>query len=412
MNAIAKFFTVYLIIYFPTCIGYYDVLGFDNMDELMTAVLIAFTIAKKSDPSTNPDPWREYGIFFVILLFYVVYSLIMQVNVAGAVWIEFVQQIRPYSIIYCTWILNPQFTDSQKKWILGSMMVTLFSWVYFHPESAVEDTAEFAVLGQLAMCVGLFYYLFTEETNNNAYIAVALVLTGMLAPKYKYMGEVVCFLALMFLVKRQLSLKSPGTLAFMSVLIVAILVVTWTRFDTYYVEGWDNINLARPMTYKTSVTVLGDYFPFGPGMGTYGCHGAVVYYSPLLEKYGLNEVWGMSRDFPYFIADAFYPTLCQYGVVGVLLFAIYWKRRLNGIHDIVDMRYYRVAMMAFLCLAIEQVADTSWLSGKGMGYCMLIGLGLNANRNMGYELTDEELEEEEETEDDEETVETEDEYDE
>ena len=45
------------------------------------------------------------------------------------------------------------------------------------------------------------------------------------------------------------------------------------------------------------------------------------------------------------------------------------------------MRYYRVAMLTFCCLAIEQTADSSWLSGKGMGYCMLIALCLNANRN-------------------------------
>ncbi len=46
------------------------------------------------------------------------------------------------------------------------------------------------------------------------------------------------------------------------------------------------------------------------------------------------------------------------------------------------MKYYRVAFMTFFCLAIEQTADSSWLSGKGMGYCMLIALCLNANRNM------------------------------
>ena len=398
MNAIAKFFTIYLIVYIPACIGYYDRLGFEGIDELMTFALIAFTIIKKDDETTNPEPWREYGIFLFILACYVAYSLILQVNVAGAVWIEFVQQLRPYSVIYCTWILNPQFTDTQKKWILGSMMVTLFSWIYLHPETTKDDLAEFVVLGQMAMCTGLMYYLFTEESKRNTYIALALVLTGMLAPKFKYMGEVVCVVAMLFLVKKHLNLKTPWTLAFMSLLVVVVLVVTWSRFDTYYVGGWSNINLARPMTYKTSLQILADYFPFGPGMGTFGCHGAVVYYSPLLEKYGLNEVWGMSRDLPVFIADAFYPTLCQYGVVGVFLFGAYWKRRLSGIHEIVDMRYYRVAMIAFLCLAIEQVADTSWLSGKGMGYCMLIGLCLNANRNMGIEEEDEETEGEEELE--------------
>ena len=46
------------------------------------------------------------------------------------------------------------------------------------------------------------------------------------------------------------------------------------------------------------------------------------------------------------------------------------------------MRYYRIAFVTFFCLAIEQTADSSWLSGKGMGYCMLIALCLNAPRYM------------------------------
>mgnify|MGYP006323156887 FL=1 len=68
-------------------------------------------------------------------------------------------------------------------------------------------------------------------------------------------------------------------------------------------------------------------------------------------------------------------------MVGVFLFCWFWKRRLSAIDHIIDLRYYRVAMITFCCLAIEQTADTSWLSGKGMGYCMLIALCLNANRN-------------------------------
>ena len=57
-----------------------------------------------------------------------------------------------------------------------------------------------------------------------------------------------------------------------------------------------------------------------------------------------------------------------------------------AIDIIADMRYYRVAMITFCCLAIEQTADSSWLSGKGMGYCMLIALCLNANRNQMMEM--------------------------
>ena len=388
MNSIAKFFTLYWIIYFPTCVAYNDLPGFNNVDEMMTAILIVYTFLRKNHWSTNKEPWKEYFLFLWIIGFYVVYSLIRQVNVPGAVMKEFVQQMRPYSIIYCTWILNPQFTEKQKKWMLRAMIITLASWIYYHPETVQSANAEFAVLGQLAICTGMTYYLFTEETKRNKYIALAIVLTGLFAPKFKFLGEVVCFIALIFFVKKQLDFKSSKTVVSVALIMTIVIIVTWTKFDTYYVSGLSNEALARPMTYKTSLIILKDYFPFGPGMGTFASWGAAEYYSPLYYQYHLNNIWGLSPNFKVFIADCFYPTLSQYGIMGVILFCIFWKRRLIAFNEIEDMRYYRIAMLTFFCLAIEQTADTSWLSGKGMGFCMLIGLCLNANRNLQYEEED------------------------
>ena len=382
MNSIAKFFTLYWIIYFPTCIAYNDLPGFQSVDEVMTAILIVYTFIQKRHIDTNPEPWREYFTFLGILGFYVAYSLIRQINVPGAVLIEFVQQIRPYSIIFCTWILNPQFTDKQKKWMLWAMGITLASWIYYHPETTQNGVqAEFPVLGQLAICTGMAYYLFTEDTQKNKLIALAIVLTGMLAPKFKFMGEVVCFIALVFFIKDKLNFKSGKTVVVVTLIMAVVIVVTWTKFDAYYVSGWSNEALARPMTYKTSLQILWDYFPLGPGMGTFASWGAAEYYSPLYYTYHLNNIWGLQPHFYVFIADAFYPTLSQYGIVGIVLFYIFWKRRLSAFNEIEDMKYYRIALLTFFCLAIEQTADTSWLSGKGMGYCMLIGLCLNANVN-------------------------------
>ena len=400
MNAIAKFFTLYWIIYFPTCIAYNDLPVFGYVDEVMTVVLIGYTFWMKGHRDTNKEPWKEFYAFLWILAFYIVYSLIRQVNVPGAVWKETVQQIRPYSVVYCTWILNPQFTRAQKRWMLTVMIMTLGSWIYYHPETLYSENAEFPVLGQLAICTGMTYYLFTEETMQNKLIALALVLTGMIAPKFKFMGEVVCFVAVLFYVKERVDFKSPKTVFYATVLLTVVLAVTWERFDKYYVSGFENTELARPETYKASLKILVDYFPLGPGMGTFGTMGARDYYSPLLYEYNLNHIWGMTPDFRAFIADAFYPTLAQYGIVGVILFCIYWKRRLIALDAIEDMRYYRVAFITFFCLAIEQTADTSWLSGKGMGYCMLLGLCLNANLNLNNENENENENEDEDENDD------------
>lgn len=381
MKGISRFFTLYWIIYFPTCIAYNDLPGFSSIDEVMMGILFVYTFLKYSNRSVNRRPWREFIVCLSVIAFYTLYSLMFGVNVAGGVWLDLLQEIRPYSIIFCTWILNPRFTKKQKKWMLSTMVLTLFSWIAYHPESIESAHAEFPVLGQLAICTGMSWYLFTEDTKRNSYIALALVLTGMFAPKFKFMGELVCFIAFVFFVKKQLNFKSPKTVFFAVVLVVTVLLVTWTRFDAYYVTGLDNEAMARPMSYKTSLQILWDYFPLGPGMGSFACNGAWKFYSPLYYEYNLTSIWGLSPEGGFFICDAYYPTLAQFGVVGVFFFCWFWKRRLVAFNQIVDMRYYRVAMITFCCLAIEQTADSSWLSGKGMGFCMLLALCLNVNRN-------------------------------
>ena len=381
MKGIARFFTLYWIVYFPTCIAYNDLPGFSSIDEAMTILLFLYTLTKFGSRYTNRKPWNEFFVCLSIIAFYVGYSLMFGANVAESVWLDLMQEIRPYTIIFCTWILNPQFTKKQKKWMLATMVVTLASWIFYHPESLQSENAEFPVLGQLAICTGMAWYLFSEPTKRNRYIALALVLTGMIAPKFKFMGEVVCFIAFVFFLKKRLNFKSPKTMIYCAIVVAIILTVTWTRFDGYYVSGLSNDELARPMTYKTSIKMLYDYFPFGSGMGSFACNGAWKYYSPLYYKYKLNDIWGLDEG-GGFICDAYYPTLAQFGIVGVFFFLWFWKRRMSAINVIVDMRYYRVAMITICCLAIEQTADSSWLSGKGMGYCMLLALCLNANRNL------------------------------
>ena len=382
MKGIARFFTLYWIIYFPTCIAYNDLPGFSSFDEAMTVLLFVYTLWMYShNRSINRRPWKEFMICIGLMAFYTVYSLFFGANVAESVWIDLMQEIRPYTIIFCTWILNPRFTNIQKKWMLRTMVLTLFSWILYHPATFESQNAEFPVLGQLAICTGMSWYLFTKATKRNRYIALLLVLTGMMAPKFKFIGEVVCFIAFVFFIKQRLNFKSPKTMIYVALVIAIILMLTWTRFDAYYISGMSNDEIARPMTYKTSLKILFDYWPFGSGMGSFACNGAWQYYSPLYFKYNLDGIWGLNPNAGGFICDAYYPTLAQFGFVGVFFFCWFWKRRLAAFDIIADMRYYRVAMITFCCLAIEQTADSSWLSGKGMGYCMLIALCLNANRN-------------------------------
>ena len=386
MQQIARFYTLFWIIYFPACIAYNDLPGFSSVDEAMTVILIGYTFMKRGHWATNNVPWKEYTAFLCILAMYIAYGLMFGRNVSDAVWLDLVQEIRPYSIIYCTWILNPRFSEQQKKIMIGAMITTLSSWIVYHPQTL--NGGEFPVLGQLAISTGMTYYLFSEETKRNKFIALALVGTGLLAPKMKFVGEVVAFIGMLFYVNKKLDFKSARTIWTIGLMMIIAITLTWTKFEVYYVDGWENETLARPMTYKTAWKILWDYFPFGPGMGTFACNAAWKYYSPLYYEYHLNNIWGLGGNRlqdGMFICDAFYPTLAQFGIVGIILFYIFWKRRLTAFNEMYSLKYYRVAMMAFFCLAIEQTADTSFLSGKGQGYNMLIALCLNSNRNLEEE---------------------------
>ena len=57
-----------------------------------------------------------------------------------------------------------------------------------------------------------------------------------------------------------------------------------------------------------------DYIPFGSGLGSFGTAAAAKEYSPLYYKYQLDNVWGLNPENPMFLADAFYPTLAEFGV--------------------------------------------------------------------------------------------------
>jgi len=385
MRGIAKFYTLFWIVYFPTCIAFNELESMGLVDEVMTVILIGYTFTKINTRYVVKRPRKEYYQFLLILTFFTIYGLLFGANIQQAVLRDLVQWIRPFSVIYCTWILNPQFTKKQKMTMLYSMIATMMAWFIYHPEARSGGNAEFAVLGQLAMCTGMAWYLFTDPTKENTYIATALVLSGMLAPKFKYMGEVVCFIYVIYFMQSRLKFKSPKTAISIALLMAVVLYVTWFKFEAYYVSGFQEgaERMARPESYKVAFgQILWDYFPFGSGMGSFGSAAAADFYSPLYYKYKMDDIWGLSPDNPMFLADAFYPVLAQIGVVGIFFFCAFWKRRFQEMNRIVDMRYYKVAWITVFCLAIEQTADTSFLSGKGMGYCMLIALCLNADYNL------------------------------
>lgn len=396
MRGISNFYTWFWILYFPVCIAFTYVVNFDWSDEILTVLLLCYAFMKQRFLVKDKGRTTEINIYIGLMIFYLVYSLLIQVTTFRGVYLDLLQQLRPYAVFYLTWIMAPEFTPKQKKRIKWVMLLSFFGYlILFKIKPSVVTPyggEESAALGQIALCCAMIYYLFSKQTKRNRNIAILIMLLGLVSGKSKYFGECVVFIALVIFVKSKINFTSVSTLLKVAALGCVVIFFTWTKFNAYYVEGFqdDAQEMARPLTYATGMEIMfKDYIPFGSGLGSFGTAAAAKEYSPLYYDYQLNNVFGLTPENPMFLADAFYPTLAEFGIVGLFFFLWFWKRRLWECNKIPNIVYYRMALMAILALALESTADSSYLSGKGMGYFMILALCLNANslrkNTIGYQ---------------------------
>lgn len=389
MREIAKFYTWFWIIYFPVCIAFAVTVNFDWSDEILTVSLLFYAMTKQQFLVKDKKRSKEINVYIVLMIFYLLYSLVIRVTTPRGVMLDFLQQLRPYAVFYLTWMMAPQFSLKQKKYIKWVMLLSFFGYLFafkFKPSLVTPyGGSESAALGQIALCCAMVYYLFSKQTKRNRNITILIMLLGLISGKSKYFGECVCFIALVMFVKSRINFTSVSTLLKVGALGAVVIFFTWTKFNAYYVEGFqeDAQAMARPATYETGMTIMfKDYIPFGSGLGSFGTAAAAKEYSPLYYQYHLDEIWGLDPSNPMFLADAFYPTLAEYGIVGLFFFLWFWKRRLWEANKIPNLIYYRMALMCILALALESTADSSYLSGKGMGYFMILALCLNSARRV------------------------------
>ena len=383
MRGISNFYTWFWIIYFPVCIAFTYVVNFDWSDEILTVALLGYAFMKQRFLVKDKGRKTEINIYIGLMIFYLAYSFFIKITTPRGILLDFMQQLRPYAVFYLTWMMAPDFSPKQKKRIKWVMLLSFFGYLLtfkIKPSLVTPYGGESsAQLGQIALTCAMIYYLFSKQTKQNRNIAILIMLLGLISGKSKYFGECVVFIALVIFVKSKINFTSVSTLFKVAALGSVVIFFTWTKFNAYYVEGFqeDAEAMARPVTYETGIKIMfKDYIPFGSGLGSFGTAAAAKEYSPLY--YELNTIWGLTPENPMFLADAFYPTLAEFGIVGFFFFLWFWKRRLWEANKIHNLIYYRMALMCILSLALESTADSSYLSGKGMGYFMILALCLNS----------------------------------
>lgn len=80
---------------------------------------------------------------------------------------------------------------------------------------------------------------------------------------------------------------------------------------------------ARRDLYRVSGQIARADVPFGVGFGRFGSAPSRDHYSAVYAQYGLDRTWGLTRQFPRFIADLSWPAILgESGIAGLVLYVM------------------------------------------------------------------------------------------
>lgn len=349
MRLIKNFVFVAFVIYIILVYLMANIISFEYIDEIYAALLGLFLIRY----ITN----KEILVFLLTFLFYFAYSFRYSENTSHmAQFTDFVQQIKPFLFFYFFYNIPIDFTARQKiivKFLCVACTIAfLISYWYFGYKGGLLFHP-FA-LGISCFCFAMLFYFLCSPSTKNISIVLFILLVGLISMRAKYIGELVFILATITFVKKRIKINLKYVLVGVATISAGFyLVVDKLRFYFIHSDG-----AARYLLYKTMPQILIDYFPFGSGLGSYATHASGKYYSMLYYKYGIAFGYGMSETNYSYIADTYFPVLAQFGVLGIVLFIIFWYRRYMELFDVSahNIREYRVGLIIMAMVMIESVA--------------------------------------------------------
>jgi len=383
---------------------------FIYLDEICAYSLLCVALA---DCIFNNN-WKKYSLLWILMLimsFYAWYSIrFMDNNTVGMILKDWIIELKPYIPFSILFSIGSQFSESDKKYIKyacifnATVMLIILSGGYritallvSHPSYAGHITFLSSVL---------FYYCSRDRisgsvSKQNCWIALAILSIGILGFKAKYFALFVPAIYLLIFYK-------PGTFSKFSIkhalIAVAIffscIAVTWNKIQYYFLQGNSESfdptvvqSYARPVLYMTAGMILKDHFPFGTGLASFASFPSAENYSNVYFEYGIHTVHGISfKSETSFICDAFYPSLAQFGVIGLILFIWFWFYIYGYLRLMIrtDSTLYRAPFVTgsliIIFILVESTAATTFTQTAGMLSMSLLGIVCSYGRQIKYNI--------------------------
>ncbi len=378
---------------------------FKSSDELACLLLLILAgVDIYANGFTALRKHKFVGIVSIVFLIYLIYSLLFcHFNTSTAIISDLISQIKPFIAFGITLALNIHLDDKTKVLIklavILNVLILLCTFPFWMNEAkTMGHPANFGAI----MMLNTWFYLYAslsdkgEVSTKNLLIIISFLLIGLLCTRSKYYGETLLMLFLLFTYRSgmQRRIDYKKVLAVIALLFL-IIIVSWQKINYYFIEGANDVmnsvidaeslsdSFARPVLYAIAWILLFDFFPFGTGLASYASYASAESYSSLYYDYGLDKVYGLSPKFSSYICDAYYPTLAQFGVIGIALFVWFWSWILCNLNSIEKRRgtcykyQYILGVMVMIFMLIESIGNTFFIQGHGMLAMMFLGILLS-----------------------------------
>lgn len=386
--------TFYYLFVFTLIFGviFYDALGLNFIDELCAIALCGlygFYIFHTPNWSIN----KMFLITLCVFIFYLCYSFSIHCNSKAAILSDFIIQLKPYLAFFTVYAFKPILNKQMKKnlqllsivfsiYLLVIGITSLFSLDILHALLTHQSR-----LATAATITALLYLYCSEYTLKDKIIFLLLLSIGLLSGRSKMYGFFVIAAFFVFYINKTFELKlNTKNITIFSIAIIAMTIVAWDKINFYFIEGGGMGNerethdfYARAALYYFSLDIFKEYFPFGSGFATYGTFSSGEYYSHIYNDYGMDVMQGLTENDPRFIADTYYPSLAQFGVIGVILFFTFWislTRKSLLYFQKENIKDFVISIVIICFFLIECTSDATITHNRGLFIMMLLALTL------------------------------------
>lgn len=362
-------------------------------DELLVALMMCLV---GLDMLINHQ-LKKYKLLWIIagiMAIYALYSVVfMSYNTPVAVVHDYIAQMKPFCYFCISYAIVPKFDASMRNIAKGACMLNSAIALVCVITGTVQTVFFHVSYMGLVSMISFLVYLFCSTDENgkvgktDLMISVAMLTIGLASTRSKFYGEYVMALYMLFMYTpgfaKNIKLKHVLAFVFAAAMVV---VVAWGKIEYYFLAEAADMEfdeealqtIARPMLYAGMAMLLALHPLLGSGLASFATNASstAVNYSEAYRTIGLDSVWGLSPSFDSFICDAFYPSLAQFGLVGIGLFVYFFVwiyKRLSLVLRLQGKVYYLIGVMSIVVVLIESVAATTFNQGAGAMCMMILG---------------------------------------